>query len=191
MSKPYQIRGSHIVPLRDFLVARYDEPTRERILVRLSDDTRSALEDPRPDAWYPAQVASEVNRAIFAINDSPERAYEEVKSDGEAIAEYGVNTFMRLLIKLMTPEMLAKKWPTIWARGHNFGRLETDLSHVPERKLSMTISDVSIYSHLGPTAVGFLSFTLHAMGRREAKVVERELDYARRDASSYTYDVTW
>jgi len=191
MSEEHQVRGNHIVPLRDFIFSRYDETTQGRILRGLSETTRTTLPELRPDSWFSNRVPNDLVASIFSAQDTAERGYQEVIDAGQAIAEYGVNTFMRLLIKLMTPEMLAKKWPTIWAKGHNFGHMDTDLSMVKDQRLTLTLREVESYAHLGPIAVGFLQYTLFAMGRREAKVVQQDVDYSLKLSPTYTYEVTW
>lgn len=189
MSSDRLIRGIHIIPLRDFIHKTYDEGTKQRIYESFSPDTRDILQSVKPDDWHPIRVVAEMNRGIYTARNAPEQGYEDVVAAGAAVAEYGVNTFMRLLIKLMTPEMLAKKWPTIWQKSHNFGRMEADVEG--ERRLVLTLHDVEDYDYIGATAVGFLSYSLRAMGKHDAKVVERNKDLGRRNAPSYSFEITW
>ena len=185
------IRGTHIVPLLQHVQSTYDAETKQTIYGSLTDTTRTALGQLDSDVWYPASIVAEVNRCIFNAHGDPSKGYAAVRETGAAIAEYGVNTFMRLLIKLMTPEMLAKKWPTIWGKSHNFGHMKTEMDSTRDRWMSLTLSEVEDYSHIGPCVVGFISFSLKAMGRSQASVVEPNLDWTRETAASYSFEVTW
>jgi hypothetical protein len=60
-----------------------------------------------------------------------------------------------------------------------------------DRTLRMTLSDVADYTHIGPTAIGFLTFALKAMNMPDATVVptdERYIDYF---AERYEFRITW
>jgi len=191
MSEERRIRGNHVIPLLRYIQSSYDQNTQQTIYESLSETTRGTLEDLDTDVWYPASVVADLHRGLFAAQPDPEKGYAAIRDSGAAVAEYGVNTFMRLLIKLMTPEMLAKKWPAIWSKSHNFGKMQTALDQSTDRKLNLSLSEVDQYSYIGPCAVGFLSYSLKAMGRKDASVVERDLDYSRECAPAYNFEITW
>ncbi|MFT3924581.1 MAG: hypothetical protein QM778_18725 [Myxococcales bacterium] len=192
MSSEKLNRGNHIIPLRDYMNAKFDEGTRRRMYEGLSPDTQEMLKKVAHEDWYPTRMVSEMHSAIFNARGNPQQGYEDMIAGGAAVAEYSVNTFMRLLIKLMTPEMLAKKWPAIWLKSHNFGAMETELDPNDPRKLKLMLSDVEDYHYIGPTVMGFLSFSLKAMGKDTAKVDELDNpDKTRKNSRRYDFIITW
>lgn len=189
-SSERSVRGNHIIPLRDFIHEHYDAATQARIYDALSPETREMLKVIGPDDWRPMHMVSEMNAAIYEHSGDKERGHQDIILAGNAVALYATNTFMRLLIKLMSPEMLAKKWPTIWKKSHSFGTMDSDFVPDRERCIRLTLSDVENYAYIGPIAVGFLSFSLKAMGKEQARV--ELLDrLGNHKAGSYSFEITW
>ena len=182
------IKGVHILPLNDFIAELRDEERRAQIYDRMRQETREMLRSVQRDEWRPMPLVADINEAIYTSRDQPEQGYEDMVAAGKAIADYAAGTYVRLLIKLMTPKILASKWPDIWRKSHNFGamtcRLESD------RLLLMTIDDVRDYTHVAPYTVGFLTFSLNAMGLPDAHVAHLERD-ASPNSSRYEFQITW
>jgi hypothetical protein len=135
-------------------------------------------------------MVSEMNRGIYGASASPEEGYADVVRAGTAVADYATNTFLRLLIKLMTPEIMARKWPSVWKKSHNFGHMETTLDNGDRPRLTMRLTGVDDYDYIGPTAVGFLTYSLKAMGFPDARVTQKG-DHATQTAPEYEFEVTW
>src|SRR5262249_48576051 len=150
---------------------------------------REMLRTIKREDWMPMALVGNVADALFRATPDPEKAYQDIVNSGAAIADYATNTYVRLLIKLMTPKIMASKWPDIWKKSHNFGvmkcRLESD------RLLRMTLDEVGNYTHIGPTAVGFLTFALKAMNMPDARVIQVGDRFANPNADGYEFRITW
>jgi len=140
--------------------------------------------------WYPYRLVAEMNRGIYLAGGGDEAGYTATVSAGAAAAKDATQTFLRLLIKLMTPEIMARKWPTVWKRSHNFGTMDTKLDPGVERRLLMRLGDVEGYDYIAPVAVGFLTYSLQAMGLPQASVLQRG-DRSVPAASAVEFEVTW
>jgi len=183
------VKGIHILPLHDFIKENYDEKTQAEIYARMSEPAREMLKTVKREDWMPVALVSSVADALFRATEDPKDAYQEVVRAGAAIADYATNTYVRLLIKLMTPKIMASKWPDIWKKSHNFGVMSCVLES--DRMLRMTISGVDGYTHIGPTAVGFLTFALKAMNMPDATVVQVPDRYTDYNAERYEFRITW
>jgi uncharacterized protein (TIGR02265 family) len=182
------IKGVHILPLHDFIAELPDEERRARIYDRMQQDTREMLRTVQRDEWRPMALVADMNEAIYTSRDEPAHGYEDMVAAGKAIADYAAGTYVRLLIKLMTPKILASKWPAIWRKSHSFGEMTCVLES--DRLLRMTLADVRDYTHVAPFVVGFLTFSLNAMGLADADVAHIERD-ASPNSSRYEFQITW
>ena len=190
MAEEKLVSGVHIVPLRDFISQNYDDASQQLIRERLSEDTRDMLDRVNRSEWHPVRMVSEINRGIYLARGDHEAGYKDVVLAGAAIAQLATNTFLRLLIKLMTPEIMARKWPTVWKKFHNFGTMKTDLDAQSKNRLVMQLSDVDEYDYIGPSAVGFLTYSLNAMGMPDARVIQKG-DQTVACAPAFEFEITW
>jgi hypothetical protein len=183
------VKGIHVVPLHDFIKQDYDEETRGHIYERMGEPAREMLRKLKREDWVPVALVSSVADALFMANPDPEKGYQDIVKSGAAIADYATNTYVRLVIKLMTPKIMASKWPDIWKKSHNFGLMQCDLEG--DRLLRMTLDGVGGYTHIGPTVVGFLTFALRAMNMPDATVVQVRDRYVEHNADRYEFRITW
>jgi uncharacterized protein (TIGR02265 family) len=182
------IKGVHILPLHDFIAELRDEERRGRIYDRMRQETRDMLKDVQRDEWKPMPLVADINDAIYTSRDEPAEGYADMVAAGKVIADYAAGTYVRLLIKLMTPKILASKWPDIWRKSHNFGEMTCRLES--DHLLRMTLDDVRDYSHVGPCTVGFLTFSLNAMGLPDANVEQLDRQ-ASSSSARYEFQITW
>jgi hypothetical protein len=183
------VKGIHILPLHDFIKENYDEGTQNGIYARMSEPTREMLRTVKREDWVPMALVGNVADALFRATEEPDQAYREIVRSGAAIADYATNTYVRLLIKLMTPKIMASKWPDIWKKSHNFGVMTCQLES--DRTLRMSLTEVGGYTHIGPTAVGFLTFALKAMNMPDATVVQVPDRYSDYNADRYEFRINW
>jgi hypothetical protein len=182
------IKGVHILPFVDFIHERYDDKRQQAIMEAMRPETLQMIKTIKRDEWRPAELVADVNRAIYDTSPTPDAGYDDIVAAGAASADYAAGTYVRLLIKLMTPKIMASKWPDIWKKSHNFGVMKPRLEG--DRMLKLSLTDVAGYTHIGPCAVGFLSFSLHAMGLPDAKVIQFNRS-ASPNSESYEFEITW
>jgi hypothetical protein len=84
------------------------------------------------------------------------------------IGEAATNSFLKLLMRVMTPAVFSKKAPDLWARDNRYGRMETE--QVAKGHLVTHLRDVGGYYHAGPVAAGFGMFALRAVGAKDIDV---------------------
>ncbi len=85
-----------------------------------------------------------------------------------------MGSFLRLLMKLMTPKLFAQKVSNIWERDHRSGRLDGDSSDIANKHLVFRLTDVGGYDFLGAGLNGFMCAALEACG---CKITRQECDW--------------
>src|SRR6185437_12990711 len=79
-----------------------------------------------------------------------------------------MNTFLRILMKMMTPALYCKKTPEIWARDHRGnGTYEVDLSKADQNHIEMKYVGGEGFDHIGIAFVGFMTYSFPAMGKKD------------------------
>jgi hypothetical protein len=136
--------------------------------LEFSPPLRSALPAMTPVGWYPVEYIGEINRAIaedLGGNDEA-RARAELENCGRFLANEATNTFMKLLMKVLTPALFAKKLPDLWRRDCTYGQLELD---VGAGSMTLRLSGMEGHDHIAAVMPGYVGFALERMG----KVIER------------------
>ncbi|MBX3092878.1 MAG: hypothetical protein KF801_10285, partial [Cryobacterium sp.] len=119
--------------------------------------------------WYPLSTISALYSGIAQLHDGDEaKAFATLRGCGMFIAESATNTFLKLLMRVMTPSVFASKAPNIWTRDNRYGRMETEL--LGPREMAVHLRGVADYAHVGPVVAGFGSFAMGAVGAKDLDV---------------------
>lgn len=180
------IKGYLIVATGRFITG--DAAVRERVPPEILEEIAKHEKSIKPNHWYPRPDIMVLWRAIAAGSDEA-AAYRDLVRCGDSIANYAAGTFLRLLLKMLTPRMFARKFPDLWAHDHQGGHIEND--KIDDKSMTVTIKDIEGFDHASATAPGFISFALKAIGLQN--VVTRSPNWSLkvpgpRDA---TIEVTW
>lgn len=161
--KDFQVRGYMITASANGLRESAGDAEWQRILSGLSAQTRDAVEKGKAAAWYPVGALSEVTTAIATLGHGNEdKARELLVGAGTRMAHEATNSFLRILMRMLTPTLLAKKIPDLWNRDCTGGRLSMDVS---EQKVVCHIRDTEGFAHALCTITGFIGFALKTMGK--------------------------
>lgn len=156
MIKGYAVRhvANHILATPE-LASRVDEPTH-----KLARDLAKRAE---PSEWMPRREMVTLLRGIAAAHDTDARARASLVEAGRVVGENATNTFLRLLMKMLTPRMFAAKLPDLFKRDHQGGgRIE--IHRLEERSIHLQIQDIGGFDHMGPLSEGWFGSALAAMG---------------------------
>jgi|GEM_PF-3435406 len=160
MSDEPKVRGMLVQGLNSFVEKKYEPVLRAKILEAVSADVRASLPTMEKNAWYPRRYALDFCRAIASVTGDD----KNVELAGTHIANEATNTFMKLLIKVLTPKMFARQFPEFWKKYNSHGVIIPDVSRIDEREAAFRIDGTFDYLHL--LAVGFLVFVFDALGKR-------------------------
>jgi len=144
----------------------------------------------KPHEWAPREILVKLYRAIADTHHGDERhVYEDLVRCGVAMGGFATGTFLKLLMKVLTPRMFARKFPDLWARDHERGRIE--IVSFNDHGMVMLCTDMEGYDHFAPVAVGWGGSTLKTIGVKnlEMKVVPWSL--AQPTAAEVRVIATW
>lgn len=192
MTSPPMMRGYTMIGCMSFIDEKYDEATRKRIYDGLSPEVRGHMSSYKRVEWYPRQHLVEFMRGIVSVHGADQsEAFEAIVSCGQSVAKDAATTFLRLLMKILTPVLFAKKIPDIWERDSKGGRMVADASRVDEKVMVMRLTDVEGFDHIGPLACGWIRFAMTAMGKKGVTVTAKEWSLATPGPRDLTLNVTW
>lgn len=151
---------------------------------------RSSLNNVVPVGWYPVAYVAELNRLIASLlaDNDEERARKDLESCGQFMAVEATNTFMRLLMRVLTPALFAKKLPDLWRRDTTYGRLDLD---VDDRTMKLTLREMDGHDHIAAVMPGYVRFALEKMGKVIDRVKVDGWALAKPDANGAKIEFSW
>lgn len=171
------VRGNWLTGGVKFLRTRYSPETNERLLGTLSKPFRAMLAEIQPVQWYPRGHHVDILRAIVSAHRDETIAYESLLAHGQLAAADAANGPLQPLIRISTPKLLVKKLPNLWVNDHqDDGKLDADIAHVDDARLSLRLTALHGYEHVGIVMLGWVKGLLMALGRRD--VVARQTGWS-------------
>lgn len=186
MEEP-KIRG-YAVPL----AARFildDKDLRARLSADVIEDLKRVAAS-KPDVWMPRIEAMRLWCLVDEASPDEETAYLNLVRCGESIADQAISTFLKLLLRVLSPTQFARKFPDIWAHEHTKGFVEAALSD-DNKGMVINIHDVEGFRHVGPIGVGFVGTALRALGLKELKLRDVTWTRAKPDSSDVRMEISW
>jgi len=183
-----QMRGYGLLSSVAYLRKAAGEQNAKRILDGFSPDTKQALASAKEASWCSTKAVAEVYSAIASLANGDQLAAQtHLIECGKFNAHQASNTFLRLLMKMLTPTLFAKKLPDIWARDCTVGKITTE---VFDDKLRNRVTGVAGFDHIGPVCVGYVTFALEAMGKSITKTELHDWSLATPGTDCW-FEVSW
>lgn len=159
-------RGYSMTSAWAYVDATYDSAVREKIVEQLSPEVRKALGTYKDIEFYPAVHFGDVLRGVgVVVGKDDAGAEKEIEACGGFIARQATNTFLRLIMRVLTPTLFAKKIPSLWSRDNTNGAFSVDFSGSDKGRLIFTLSNIADYPYVAPCAKGWIGFAMKTMGR--------------------------
>jgi hypothetical protein len=192
MADTGKIRGYSIRKQAEFLRTDHiDAAARERAVATLPEHLRGDLGRVDPAGWYPRDDSAALLRAIASTAPDEPSARKLVATCGEQIASESTNTFLKLVMKLMTPVRFANKLPDFWKRDMQGGFFVPDVSRASENRIGFVLDDVEGFDHIGPCTEGWLRFAMKALGKTGVEVDLEGWSLAHPGPKAVRYEVRW
>jgi len=135
----------------------------QRLIESLSPATRSIVTAEKPASWSPMASYVELLRIVADQGKGDDsKARDSLIEAGRFVAQEASTTFLRLFLKMLTPNLFAKKAPTVWQRDFSRGRVEAEIT---EKRLVFRMLGIAEMDHIPCTAPGFISFAMESMGK--------------------------
>jgi hypothetical protein len=185
------LRGYMLRQAVNFIDSYYSREQATQLKAQLPAPLRDVLSDIDPVQWYPRDFCAALHRGIASVKGDSSAAYEDLIKCGEYIASEATNTYMRLILKIVSPSMFVNKVPTFWQRDHKSGKFSVEEIALPSRKIKMRLSEVGGFDHIGPCAIGFLRFGLNTVGLKNVRITQHGWSMASPAPDEVAYDIAW
>ncbi len=101
----------------------------EELLMELPAPLRELGGECRVGEWYPLDYFNALNVATASLGSDAASVRAVMEGCGANHAQQGLNTFMKLLLRMLTPELFVKKFQTFFERDLDFGgEIETNFA---------------------------------------------------------------
>jgi len=184
-----QIRGASLQGILRFIENGLTPEQRARAIGQFPRE-HAGVDKISPNDLYPIDRCYELMHAISSAFDDEAERYEVFIRCGQFIADDAINSFLRLLIKFLKPHLFARKYGTFFRRAHTFGDVEP--KDFTEHSFVLEMSGVNGYAYAAPVTIGFMKFTLEAMGCKDVQLREvLSPPPAPQTADRYRFEVSW
>ncbi len=175
-----------------FIEQYFDEGTRERAMDQIPQAVREEIGQLKPVDWCPVDYASYVLNAIASVKNDPEGSFADIVECGKSISKEASNTFYKLMLNVVTPEVFLKKLDqTFWGRDFKgVGSWDIQIAESGDRA-KLELSDVKGLDHIGPLNEGFMRFIFGAMGYENVSCETKGWSLAEPGPEVIQYEVTW
>jgi len=185
------VRGYSLRQTARYLETSFDGETRKKLLDGLPATVRTEMASFAPADWYPREYSVALFRAIAQAKNDEQGSYKDLVACGELIASEATNTFLRLLMRIMSPTLFAKKVPEFWKRDQRGGYFEADVSRAEQAEIRMKLADVDGYDHIGIVSIGWIQFGMAALGKKGVSIQQRGWSLSQPAPREIEYEITW
>lgn len=161
------VRGELVMILRKFIDANLDEQQRAVVYEGLPPQVTSLLPKLKPTEYYPLECATSLMNRVDLVVGDPQKSFDLLVNFGMFLATDAMNTFMKLLFKILTPSLLTTKFPTAYKRYYKNGILTADVANIGEKMVSFTAEG---HDWLHAEATGWILFIYGEIGMKNIRV---------------------
>lgn len=159
---------------------------------RLSSAQQRELQDfadSKPDVWVPRADLIRVWSIVDEISPDEKSAYANLVRGGGVVASVALSTFLKLLLRMLTPRQFSRKFPNIWSHEHSAGYVEAILGD--NNTMVINVKDVAGFTHVGPVAVGFIGVVLKATGLKDLHLEDKSWTRQNPAPENVRIEVSW
>jgi uncharacterized protein (TIGR02265 family) len=187
---PIQMRGYFLPAALAYLQGELGAERAQQLKDSFSPGLKTAIATARPVDWVPIEMMEEIAKVVVThvAEEDPVRAQECLTQLGRQIARVATGTFLRLLMKILTPELFAKRLPHLMSRDFSGGgKVRVDVS---QSRIRLWMEDFRS-NLIGPISVGFLSTALEAMGKEVQSAKIHEWSLTASPPETISLEVVW
>lgn len=168
-AETYQMKAYNVFSAIEFLEERFPEKA-EEVKRKFSGRLHADLDRVGRFDFVPRAHLSEVTTAIADLEGDPDARFQLITELGGYIAHGATNTFLRLLMRMMTPQLFASRADAIWKKDNRGGYVEVDTSELASGKLGMTFKEMDGFAYYRAICVGWMDFAFQRMGAKNVRI---------------------
>jgi hypothetical protein len=169
------VRGPVLRGAGDYLRS-IDPKLAQQIEAKYTPVMLHAVHESGPKEWVPVAVWKDCLDAIVAAQPNIEVARAAIRGVGRFICEGTVNSFLRLLMRIMTPRLFAEKSGSMISRdfsGFPGGNIDYHFDvNDKDRVVTLEVRNAGNHPYLGATGQGFCEFAFQYMGKKNVIIDE-------------------
>lgn len=141
--------------------------------------------------WRPRGELTALWDAIVDANEpkDDDAVYRTLVRCGGMIGTYATGTFLKLLLRVLTPKMFANKFPDFYKRDHRGG--EGLVEEIGAKRVVLIARGIKGYDHFGPITVGWSAVPLAGMGLKGVKMTCSPWSLAEPGPEEVRFEATW
>ena len=186
-----QTRGYLIKFSAKYLADQLGSDRWTQLSAKFSPDLQRLLQsDIEHAGWYPIAQLSELMRAIvteLGDNDN-ERSKQALYECGRYVSSEAVSTFLKLFLKMLTPNIFAKKLPTLLRRDFTRGRATVE---VEGKTIRCREYDMHGFDHSAVCAAGFVATALENLGKKVVGMKMTDWSVDQPYVDGVMFEITW
>jgi hypothetical protein len=185
------IRGHVIQQTVRFFRGECEPELALRIDAALPLQLKAELRELVPGEWYPRRHEVEILQAIAYVHGDEDSARRSLLRCGASMA-VGNNEFMKLLTRVLTPELFMKKLTSFWNRDHkDSGGYRLDRVDLDARSASLSLSGVAGYAHSGLIWHGWIEQIFREICGAGCEVRQQGWTWSNPSPDEIKYEVGW
>jgi hypothetical protein len=179
-----EVKGLWFVVGRRYVTEHYGQETLDECIARLGDKHGRILAEALPSEWYPEETLQQTLAVLdLVVAGGDDDEFVRIVEEASLVA---VNHFFRALLRLVPPQTMLRKVPTMWTlirRGAGRVTVDADSTHGAVHYAEFPYFDDAHYRLL---TLGAIRSLMVLCGERDARV---ELGAYTRD--TLNVDVVW
>jgi hypothetical protein len=185
------IRGHVIHHTARFFRLECDPAIALRIDASLPLEQREAMNDLSDPEWYPRRYETALLNGVSRAFEDEETARAQLIRCGTSLA-IGHNEFMKLLVRVLTPELFVRKLERFWARDHrDAAGYVVENCDLERHSASLRLRGVAGYTHCGLIWLGWMRGILNEISPGGFSVEQHGWSWAHPDPDEIVYEVKW
>jgi rsbT co-antagonist protein RsbR len=164
---------------------------RADVLSRI-DELRALLPTFDDNALYPRRLHVQLLNAIVESSHDPAKAAERLQRCGRSIATRDGDPFWDAARRILTPPLLLKSLPRLWALDQQGGEsfaiedMKPDVGHA-----TAVLSGLDDYSHIAIVAAGWLESLLGSVPAGNVQVTQQDWSMGTPAPAQVRFEVRW
>ena len=168
--------------------AKFGSRKADQILEGLSSAARAATTELKPADWFSVNVYAELLNALAAqSNGNVDDARDNLIACGEYVAREASNTFLKMLMRILTPSLFASSCPRYGDETFPAAGWRPTFS----RRLVCRMFEIKGFDHAPCTAAGFVKFAFGSMGKAIDRVQVHNWSLAEPCAEGASIELSW
>lgn len=182
-------RGFYFNSLVKYVQTHFDQNTQNTIFSQLANEHRPLISGVDRSGLVPMQAFYGILRGIEDQYSSEKEKLDGIIRCGQFVGEDATSTFLKLLVKVLTPSMFAMKFPQFWARYHDFGELVPDVSDIAKNHVRFHVRGVSGYRYITAMGIGWIGNAFRSMGKKDVVITPDPPGFL--EGSEFTWHTRW